>query len=66
MPFGGGQRRCIGAQFATRKAQIIVPMVTREFGVELLPGRQVVPEPGLTLRVRGGLSVALHPRRGKG
>jgi cytochrome P450 len=58
-PFGGGQRLCIGNHFAMAEALVIVAMAAREFRLELAAGQKVVPQPGITLRVRDGLRVQL-------
>jgi cytochrome P450 len=54
-PFGGGQRLCIGNHFAMAEALVILALLGREFRLEPLPGRPVEPQPGITLRARGGL-----------
>jgi cytochrome P450 len=56
-PFSGGPRLCIGETFALVEAQLIVAMVMQRYRLEVVPGTVVVPEPHLTLRLRGGLPV---------
>ena len=60
-PFGGGPRLCIGNNFATMEAQLILATLTQRWHLELVPGHPVIPEPLVTLRPRGGLWV--RPRR---
>lgn len=60
VPFGTGQRLCIGNHFAMMEAQIILAMVMRTFRLELVPGCRVLPKPGITLRSRDGLRMTLH------
>ena len=59
VPFGGGQRLCIGNHFAMMEAQVIVAMVARAYRLDLLSGFSVEPLPGITLRTRHGLPVNL-------
>lgn len=44
-PFGGGRRRCIGAEFAMVEAQLILATLAREWDVELTSEKP--PEPTL-------------------
>jgi cytochrome P450 len=62
LPFGGGPRQCIGAGFAQTEAQLILPMILQRYRLRLQPGYTVVPEPLVTLRVKGGLPMTLVPR----
>ncbi len=61
IPFGGGPRLCIGNQFATIEAQLILALVAQRFRLEALPGRPVQVEALVTLRPRGGLPMRLRP-----
>ena len=54
-PFGAGPRNCIGAQFATMEAKLILASVLQHYDVSLAPGAKVVVDPALTLRPSGGL-----------
>ena len=59
LPFGAGQRMCIGAQFAIWEGQLIAAMLLQRF--RLRPATQrVEPLPSLTLRQAGGLPVHLE------
>jgi cytochrome P450 len=61
MPFGGGQRLCIGNNFALMEATLIVAAVLQHFRVRALPGHTVEPEPLVTLRPKGGLPMLVEP-----
>ncbi len=61
IPFGGGQRLCIGSHFAMTEAMVILAMALPRFRLELVPGYRVQPRPGITLRVQGGLPMILYP-----
>ncbi|MGH7895759.1 MAG: cytochrome P450, partial [Candidatus Binatia bacterium] len=56
-PFSGGPRLCIGETFALMEAQLIVAMMLQRYRLTLADERPVVPQPHLTLRPGGGLSM---------
>jgi cytochrome P450 len=60
LPFGGGQRLCIGSHLAILEARVIMARVLQRFRLELLPGISVEPMPGITLRPRHGLPMTVH------
>jgi cytochrome P450 len=55
IPFGAGQRMCIGNVFATVEAQVITAMVLQRFRFSLPEGASVEPDPLVTLRPKGGM-----------
>jgi cytochrome P450 len=63
VPFGGGNRRCIGAALAMLQLQIVLTAVVRRFVVQPGPWRE---EParlaGMTLVPARGGRVILRPR----
>ncbi len=61
-PFGGGQRLCIGAGFATTEAVLLLASVCRRFRLELLPGQAITPKLSFTLRPSAPIRVRLHAR----
>lgn len=61
-PFGGGQRLCIGNNFAQMEATLITAMVCQRYQVNLVSGHPIEPELGFTMRIRGGLPVRLVRR----
>lgn len=62
LPFGGGQRFCIGKEFAVAEACIILPKILSRFKIQALPNQVIVPEPAITLRLKHGLKISLSPR----
>lgn len=55
LPFGMGQRRCVGEHLANLEARIALATVLRRVTPALLPGQELVPEASVTLRPKGGL-----------
>jgi cytochrome P450 len=62
-PFGGGQRLCIGSTLAMTEAQVVTAMVAQQYRLDLVPGCRAEPQPGITLRCRGGLLMSLHAQK---
>jgi cytochrome P450 len=63
LPFGGGQRICIGNSFAMMEHAIVLATVVKNWRLESIPGREVKTEPRITLRPRGGLPMRALWRR---
>ncbi|HEU5331963.1 MAG TPA: cytochrome P450 [Actinocrinis sp.] len=61
IPFGAGPRVCVGSSLGTMEAVIVLATVARDLRLEKLPGHRISGEPMLTLRVRGGLPMTVHP-----
>jgi cytochrome P450 len=59
MPFGAGPRVCIGSHFALLEGQLALATMAREARFKLL-ATNVVPEPLVTLRPRGGMPVIVE------
>jgi cytochrome P450 len=61
-PFGDGPRRCIGQGFAMLEAALVIGLIAQRFRFRLAPGREVTPEPLVTLRPRHGIRMTIHAR----
>ncbi|UUY05177.1 cytochrome P450 [Svornostia abyssi] len=62
LPFGAGQRICIGRTFALMEATLIAAMMSQRFAFEAVPGHPVEPEATLTLRPRRGVRMIARRR----
>lgn len=60
-PFSGGRRQCLGKNLALLESQLILAMFIQRYRFELEPGWQVLKEPELSLRTKGGLFIRLKP-----
>jgi len=61
-PFGGGQRVCIGEQFALQEAAVVLATVLSRFRLELVPNQKIQLNAGITLRARKGILMRLGRR----
>jgi len=59
LPFGGGPRQCMGAQFALTEARIVLATLASRFRPKLLAGHDARPDPSITLRPLGGMPMTL-------
>ena len=62
LPFGGGQRICIGAAFAMMEAVIALAMIVRQFDMTVAAEHVVAPIGHVTLRPKGGLPMHVSSR----
>jgi cytochrome P450 len=62
VPFGAGPRQCIGNQFASIEAQLVVATLAQRFRPRLVPGHRVEAWPLITLRPRFGMPMFIEPR----
>lgn len=60
-PFSGGGRQCLGKNLALLESQLILAMLLQRYHFELKPGWQVIKEPEISLRMKGGLWMHLKP-----
>lgn len=62
LPFGAGQRKCIGEAFALLEASVVLETLGPRWRFALQPGWQVRNDASVTLRPRGGLPMRLAAR----
>jgi len=62
LPFGGGERACIGRHLALVEAVLVLAMLVRSVRLELEPGFVVEPEALVTLRPRHGMRMTARTR----
>ena len=60
VPFGGGQRFCIGSNFATLQATLMLAMIVQHFDWTLPADQTVKPFAMITLRPKNGVKVRLR------
>ena len=63
IPFGAGQRICIGAAFAMTESMLILAMIAQRYRLRLKRGHPVEPQGLITLRPRYGLRMTLERRQ---
>ncbi|GAA2868418.1 cytochrome P450 [Actinoplanes cyaneus] len=63
IPFGAGPRFCVGNHLGMMEAAFVLASIMRELRLETVPGHRVVPEPMLSLRMRGGLPMRVREAR---
>jgi cytochrome P450 len=63
IPFGAGQRICIGAAFAMTEAILILAMVAQRYRLRLKAGHPIEPQGLITLRPRYGMPMTIERRR---
>jgi cytochrome P450 len=60
LPFGAGPRVCVGSQLGMLEASLVLATVARGLRLATVAGHRVVPQPMLSLRIRGGLPMTVH------
>jgi cytochrome P450 len=63
LPFGLGQRVCMGAAFALQEATLILASLVREYRISALPDHEPQPVGRLTIRSANGVRLKLHQRK---
>lgn len=63
LPFGGGQRICVGASFAMLEATLALATIAQRHRLDLLPGARVEPRPDVTLHPDGVVQMVVRERR---
>ncbi len=64
VPFGGGQRICIGKRFGQTEVKLVATMLLQRLHLDALPGRTMTVRQMPTLSPKGGLRMRVHERRG--
>jgi cytochrome P450 len=65
IPFGGGQRKCVGDQFAMMEAVVILSKVLQRYDLELATKpEEVGMSTGATIHTRAGLNMYARKRKG--
>ncbi|MCC3430710.1 MULTISPECIES: cytochrome P450 [unclassified Microcoleus] len=60
LPFGGGNRRCIGAAFAMFEMKLVLAKVLSRYSLELAENRPILPvRRGLTMAPAGGVRLVV-------
>lgn len=59
MPFGGGQRTCMGSAFAQVETVLLLATIAQRFNISLVEREQLVPVPVLTLQPSRSAEVLL-------
>ncbi len=62
MPFGTGERVCIGNHFALIESQLLLTMIVQRYDLELLNTDEIEIEMAVSLRPKGGVPVRLKRR----
>jgi cytochrome P450 len=62
VPFGGGQRICIGKRFGQIEVKLVTTMLLQRLRLDALPGRTMTVRQMPTLSPKGGLRMRVSPR----
>ncbi|WP_433934903.1 cytochrome P450 [Sorangium cellulosum] len=65
VPFGSGQRQCVGKEFALLEGQLILARILQQYRVSAVPGRTPRLQVATSLRTTGGVWLRLDPRAGR-
>ena len=63
LPFGAGQRICIGINFALIEGPLLLALIAQRYELRLVPDHPVATEIAVTMRPRYGMKMTLHPRK---
>jgi cytochrome P450 len=63
VPFGGGQRVCIGKRFGQTEVKLVATMALQRLRFDALPGRVMTVRQMPTLSPKGGLPMRVQERR---
>ena len=62
MPFGAGQRLCIGNHMALMEGALLLAQIARRYEPRLISSNPPVPEVGVTMTPKNGLPMLIQPR----
>lgn len=62
MPFGTGQRKCIGLELAMMEATIALGMIADRFDLATVPSRPAHPKASLVIKSQDGIWLTVTPR----
>jgi len=62
IPFGNGARICVGNSFAMMEAQLLLASFMQKWTFDLIPNKEIVPLPRVTLYPRDGLPMRIKQR----
>lgn len=62
MPFGGGQRKCIGLELAMMEATLATAMILQRYDLASVPGREPEEKASLVLVSQDGIWLKIHSR----
>ncbi|MBO0792555.1 MAG: cytochrome P450, partial [Ktedonobacteraceae bacterium] len=62
IPFGHGPHLCIGQGFALQEMVLMLALIAQRYRLILAPDHRVEPLPLISLHIRHGLPMHLHPR----
>jgi len=62
IPFGGGQRVCLGQSFALLEAVLLLATIASRFKLRLLPDHPIKQRAAITLYPENGLPMRVHKR----
>ena len=62
VPFGAGQRQCIGKHFAMMEARLLLATLARRHRLRLVPGHKVEKHVAVTMSPKHGMKMTLVPR----
>jgi len=63
LPFGIGERICIGNHFALLESQLLLSMIVSRYDFELLDTEEVAMEMAISLRPKGGIPARIKSIR---
>lgn len=62
IPFGAGQRLCIGKEMALMEGQLVLARILQAYNVQAIPGEEAVPHAAMTLRPKDGVWASVTPK----